>query len=79
MSKDQNVENQKVEKNVESLIWRENFWRSDFTYGVKKDQNIESLICLIFKFYRSVNYLWRKYLWRFGLKKKIFKKLFNLS
>jgi len=26
---------------------------SDFTYGLRKDQNIESLICLIFEFWQS--------------------------
>ncbi len=42
-SKDQNVENQ----NIKSFTFKLDFRRSDITYGVKKDQNIKSLIWLL--------------------------------
>ena len=56
-------------------------WKGSERWKFEKDQNVKSLICLIFKFWWSVNYLWRKYLWRFGvnLKSKILKNLKNLS
>ncbi len=38
-------DNQNIEKNIEI-----DFWCSDFTYGVKKDHNVEN---------RNINYLWR--------------------
>jgi hypothetical protein len=41
---------------IKSECWKfptdfggEHFWRSDITYGVKKDQNVESLICVTFQ------------------------------
>jgi hypothetical protein len=40
-------------ENFDSFSSQKYFWRSDFTYGVKKDQNVESLICLIFEFRQS--------------------------
>jgi hypothetical protein len=76
MGKGQNVKNHFVEslkKNIESLKvdWLIRTSKVFFlidqnvkNQNVKK--NIESLICLIFKFY----YLWRKYLWRFGVNLK---------
>jgi hypothetical protein len=70
-------------QNVERLIWRKYFWCSDFTYGIRKVQNVKSLICLIFKFWRKlflvIKYLWRMYQWHFAVKKAILKKLSNLS
>jgi hypothetical protein len=27
------------------MFFSHSFWRSDFTYGVTKDQNVESLLC----------------------------------
>jgi hypothetical protein len=47
----------KVKKNIENLKHirmskvKLDFQRSDFTYDVKKDQNVESQIWLIFKFW----------------------------
>ncbi len=44
-SKDKNVENQNVKKNVESFgsfSSQKYFQHSDFTYGVRKDQNVEN-------------------------------------
>jgi hypothetical protein len=67
MGKGQNVENQNVEspkKNIESPKDDQKF---------EKDQNVKSLICLIFKFWWSVNYLWRKYQWCFGVKNQSLK------
>jgi len=29
-------------QNIESLICREHFWCSDYTYGVRKDQNVKN-------------------------------------
>ena len=57
---DQNVESQK-DQNVENVFWvdhyydittttKKDFRRCDFTYGVKKDQNVEN---------KNINYLWR--------------------
>ncbi len=76
-----NVENQNVEGSERQkyfLNWSERRkWRVD--QNVKNQnveslkKNIKSLICLIFKFWRSVNYLWCKYLWHFGVKKSILK------
>jgi hypothetical protein len=33
---------------MESVPYKLDFWCSDITFGVKKDQNIESLICVTF-------------------------------
>ncbi len=45
---DQNSDDQNVKKNIENQ--KLDFWRSDFTYGFKTDQNVEN---------RNINYLWR--------------------
>ncbi len=63
----QNVKNHFVKKNVESQRMLD-FWRSENVWRHRWNQNVESLICLIFKFWWSFNYLWQKYLWPFGVK-----------
>ena len=57
---DQNIKSQK-DQNVENVFWvdhyydittttKKDFRRCDFTYGVKKDQNVKN---------KNINYLWR--------------------
>jgi hypothetical protein len=58
---DQNYNNQNVENSIKNK--KLDFWRSDFTYGFKTDQNVENLY---------INYLWRitygyQGLWGVGL------------
>ena len=58
---DQNYDDQNVENSIKNQ--KLDFWRSDFTYGFKTDQNVENLY---------INYLWRitygyQGLWGVGL------------
>ncbi len=54
----------RLDQNIKKWLCWEHFRCSEFTYGVKKDQNVESLICLIFVVFFDVLTLWCSDFWR---------------
>ena len=68
MGKGQNVENHFVEsqkKNIESLKFEKDqnvksIFRTSKVFSERRKSNLSD--------FQIVNYLWRKYLWRFGVK-----------